>query len=172
MNYRRIMVGDSPASFIGMDKLFAEMYQQGRDPGENGLGESILERLRQENYIPRSARAEYAAAFLREYGAFVVSKTAGTSKRRGYRTWRGYPREQIPWFPMLDEDQCEGCGACVRLCAGRALVTGEHGKARVKDQWKCIVGCSSCADLCKVHAITFPPREMLNMWPPRGRSLR
>lgn len=171
MSYRRIIVGDSPAGFSGIDELFTELYQQGHQPGEQGLGESIVERLRQENYIPRSARAEYAAAFLREYGAFVADKNAGTTIPRGYRTWRGYPREQIPWFPMLDEDLCDGCGACVRLCSGHALIMGEDGKAHVNDQWQCVVGCSSCAELCKVHAITFPSKDMLKMWPPRGWSL-
>ena len=170
-SYRRIIVDGSPAGLIGVDELFAELYAQGREVSEPGLGDKMVATLQQDNYIPRSARADFASAFLREYGAYVADRTSGTTKRRGKGTWRGYPREQIPWFPMLDGEACDGCGSCIRLCSGRALAMGQDGKAYVKDQWKCVVGCNSCETLCKVHAITFPPRDMLDMWPPRGWSM-
>jgi len=34
-----------------------------------------------------------------------------------YGTWQGYPREQIPWFPTISAELCNGCGNWIELCA-------------------------------------------------------
>jgi len=84
------------------------------------------------------------------------------------RTFKGIPREEIPWFPQVDEAKCTGCGVCVGFCQ-YGVYEQKEGKARVVNPYGCVVGCSGCISQCPEGAISFPSltslRELL-------RSLR
>jgi NAD-dependent dihydropyrimidine dehydrogenase PreA subunit len=76
------------------------------------------------------------------------------------KEWRGIPREEIPWFPTIDEEKCIGCKSCVEFCPNAVLEFDETaGKARVKNPFNCVVECKACAKLCPVDAISFPNEE-------------
>jgi len=76
------------------------------------------------------------------------------------KEWRGIPREEIPWFPIIDEERCIGCKECVEFCPNEVLEFDEAaGKARVKYPFNCVVECNACAKLCPVAAISFPNEE-------------
>jgi NAD-dependent dihydropyrimidine dehydrogenase PreA subunit len=171
MSYRQIIVDGSPVGLRGLDELFADLSRQGRTPQEEGLGSEFVRRLGEDNYIPYGAQELYAAAFVREYAAFLARAEEGNGRRRGRATWRGYPREQIPWYPTVNEDLCNGCNACLKLCSVGALAPTDDGKVRVSDPFACVVGCSSCANLCKPGAIVFPARSILDayQYKPPGR---
>jgi NAD-dependent dihydropyrimidine dehydrogenase PreA subunit len=167
--YRQIIVDGSPTSVQGLDDLLAELKAQGREPDEPDLGMEMVERLKTDTYIPYGAREAFAAAFRREYAAYLDRTGEGSaSDTRDYGTWRGYPREQIPWYPTVNEDLCDGCGVCLRLCSTGALQPTDDDKVTVADPYRCIVGCSSCATICKPQAITFPPRSILDAYPRKG----
>jgi NAD-dependent dihydropyrimidine dehydrogenase PreA subunit len=73
------------------------------------------------------------------------------------KDWRGIPREEIQWFPTIDEEKCIGCKSCVEFCPNDALEFDEAaGKARVKNPYNCVVECKACAKLCPGDAIEFP----------------
>lgn len=168
LSYRQIMVGRAPAGMQGLDELFAELYAAGRRPDEAGLGDELVTRARQHNYIPRSASDEFAKALLREYTLYVSRQDKGEATRpRDYGTWRGYPREQVPWFPTIAPDLCDGCGRCLELCTYGVLAATADGRVEVVDPFRCVVGCSSCANVCRPGAITFPPRSILDTFRPR-----
>jgi NAD-dependent dihydropyrimidine dehydrogenase PreA subunit len=153
---------------VGLDELFDELYAEGMRPGVEGLRDTLVERAGEDNYIPPAAREEFATILESEYESYTAHREGGAPPRRTeYGTWRGYPREQIPWYPTVDEDLCDACGKCLRLCSSKALVADEEGKAVVADPFKCVVGCSSCASFCRQKAITFPPRSVLEMFPVR-----
>ncbi len=76
------------------------------------------------------------------------------------KTWHGIPREEIPWFPTVDNDTCIGCTLCYVSC-GRAVYEMQDNKAVVENPYNCMVGCSTCATVCPVEAITFPGRELI-----------
>jgi NAD-dependent dihydropyrimidine dehydrogenase PreA subunit len=79
------------------------------------------------------------------------------------KVWRGIPREEIPWFPTIDETKCIGCRSCVEFCPNDVLEFNEaEGKARVKNPYNCVVECKACAKLCPVDAISFPDEEMFS----------
>jgi CDP-4-dehydro-6-deoxyglucose reductase len=168
MSYRQILVDGSPTGLRGLDEVFAALHAAGRKPGEAGLGADIVTQMSRDNYIPYGARDVFAAAFEREYAAYVAQmESGGPARKRGYGMWRGYPREAIPWFPTVNEDACNGCGICLKLCSTHCLIPTEEGKVRVGDPFACVIGCSSCANVCKPKAITFPPRSMLDAYKPR-----
>lgn len=76
------------------------------------------------------------------------------------KPWHGIPREQIEWHPTVHEDVCIGCGTCVTGC--NRLVYRydfDRQKAVVAVPDNCMVGCTTCANTCPAHAISFPPLE-------------
>lgn len=162
-SYRQVMVEGFPVGLHGLDEALAELRDAGRTPQDVGVGLEIVARLSKDNYIPYGAREGFAAAFTREYAAFLArAESAGPARAQGYGSWRGYPREQIPWYPMVNEDLCDGCGKCLTLCRTGALKARDDGIVQVVDVFACVVGCSSCANVCKPGAITFPSRSILD----------
>lgn len=80
-----------------------------------------------------------------------------------------YPRDWINWSPTIDESKCVSCGICMNC--GKGVYSWENGKPKVSNPSACVVGCSTCANLCKGEAISFPSLEDLralykkeNMW--------
>lgn len=69
--------------------------------------------------------------------------------------WRNIPREEIPWFPTVDEKKCTGCRTCFEFCP-HAVYQMDEDTARVNHPYQCVVGCSNCQALCPQGAITFP----------------
>ncbi len=166
VQYRQVLVDGAPVGLQGLDEIMEALRAEGRKPGDVGLGEEMVARVRQQkNYIPASAQALFAAALEREYTAYLARMESGEpARQRGYGMWRGYPRETIPWFPTVNEDLCNGCGICLKMCSTHCLAPTEDGKVWVADPFACVVGCSSCANICKPKAITFPPRSMLEAY--------
>ena len=60
------------------------------------------------------------------------------------------------WRPRLDEETCDGCGACVRLCPTQALrLDDAQGHYEVVPDH--CTGCRVCAEVCTNNAITQQP---------------
>lgn len=71
--------------------------------------------------------------------------------------WRGIPREEIPWFPVIDVEKCIGCRECISICKNGVLVFDEvNQKSTVVNPYNCVVECRTCARLCPATAIIFP----------------
>ncbi len=161
LSYRQILVGKHTSGMRGLDEIFAELYAAPREPQEELIAE-LVARAKRHNYIPPRAESDFGAALLREYREFYEEQKTGTRKPQPQQeTWRGIPREQIPWYPLIDNCDCDGCGECIVFCPHN--VFGWHeDKATVKNPFNCIVGCSMCVDHCPLHLISFPPRSMLD----------
>ena len=79
-----------------------------------------------------------------------------------YGTWKGTPREQIPWHPTVDSAKCVGCRKCFEFCShGVYGWDDEANIPKVLKPFQCVVGCSSCAHLCEEGAIAFPALTIL-----------
>jgi NAD-dependent dihydropyrimidine dehydrogenase PreA subunit len=171
LSYRQIQVGRFPVGLTGLDEIFQSLFDLHREP-ENRLGLELVQHARGHNYIPTSAEADYAAALLREYQLFCEQQESGKPRKR--EMWQGIPREQVPWFPVLDESRCDGCDKCLKFCSNGVYAKrdtgtpsrhhlGGSGTVYVAQAMNCTVGCDACARLCRYRAITFPPRSMLHM---------
>jgi NAD-dependent dihydropyrimidine dehydrogenase PreA subunit len=77
------------------------------------------------------------------------------------RDYMGFPREQIPWYPTIQADLCTGCGSCLEFCSNDVFELGDDGVMQVINPYNCVVGCTSCAKMCPVDAITFPAQQEL-----------
>ncbi len=70
-----------------------------------------------------------------------------------------FPREKIPWYPTIDKNKCVKCGMC--MSCGREVYKWTNSGPEVISPYRCIVGCSTCANLCLGNAITFPDIKTL-----------
>jgi MinD superfamily P-loop ATPase len=69
----------------------------------------------------------------------------------------GYPREKINWHPTIDPEKCVECGMCMNC--GREVYNWAEDGPKVERPLDCIVGCTTCANLCMGKAIAFPDIE-------------
>lgn len=74
--------------------------------------------------------------------------------------WHGIARETIPWFPTVNHAKCIGCELCFVTC-GRGVYDVHDHKAWPERQYDCMVGCTTCANICPTQAITFPDRQLV-----------
>jgi NAD-dependent dihydropyrimidine dehydrogenase PreA subunit len=66
----------------------------------------------------------------------------------------GYPREKIDWHPTINYEKCVKCGMCMN-CGRKVYDWNEEGPV-VARPLQCVVGCTTCANLCMGEAISFP----------------
>jgi CDP-4-dehydro-6-deoxyglucose reductase len=72
------------------------------------------------------------------------------------------PREKISWQPAINYDACIGDRACIDFCQNDVFAWDEDNQHPVvQNPLNCVVGCDSCAQICPVEAITFPPTDEL-----------
>ena len=76
------------------------------------------------------------------------------------KTWHGIPREEIPWFPTVDAEACIGCQLCYVTC-GRGVYEMREGAAVATEAMECVVGCSTCGNICPTGAISFPKLDTI-----------
>jgi ferredoxin len=74
--------------------------------------------------------------------------------------WHGIPRQEIPWYPTVNAETCIGCELCYVTC-GRNVFEMQERKSIVAHPFQCMVGCSTCAVVCPVEAISFPGRDLI-----------
>lgn len=79
-----------------------------------------------------------------------------------FAKWKGIPREEIDWHPIIDENKCVGCGMCVTSCGRNVFDFNiETKKAVVSRPLQCMVGCTSCEVWCIYNAIRFPDKQIV-----------
>ena len=77
-----------------------------------------------------------------------------------FALWHGIARDTIPWFPVVNHDKCIGCELCFVTC-GRGVYDVHDHKAWPERQYDCMVGCTTCANICPAQAITFPDKQIV-----------
>jgi len=77
--------------------------------------------------------------------------------------YQGIPREQIPWFPIINPERCDHCLKCLDFCPYDVYEAVED-KLEVARPLNCLVGCSRCTSICPQNAIHFMERRDLNMF--------
>jgi NAD-dependent dihydropyrimidine dehydrogenase PreA subunit len=85
----------------------------------------------------------------------MTAEKAEKTEKVEKKTWHGIPRESIPWLPTVDADACIGCQLCYITC-GRAVYEMHDNVAVAVAAMECVVGCSTCGNVCPTGAITFP----------------
>ena len=69
----------------------------------------------------------------------------------------GYPREKINWFPTVNTEKCLKCGMCMNR--GKNVYKWTDNGPKVVSPYNCVIGCTTCGNLCLGNAISFPDIE-------------
>ncbi|MGQ9471698.1 MAG: hypothetical protein ACUVR0_08420 [Candidatus Aminicenantales bacterium] len=90
-NLKIIRVGESEVGFIGLEKSFRQVYFL-KIEDEVKLREKIMEKIKENNFIPPEREVSYGEALLREYHSYV-------ERRFGAKKVWPQPRKQTSrWF--------------------------------------------------------------------------
>lgn len=170
LSYRMLQIGGRPAGLLGLDELFSALFDDDVSPNQADLKDRLLAGVKQHNFVPKPAAEQYSSALLLEYQRYFQRRLSGkATAARAYGTWRGYPRETIPWFPTISDVLCNNCGECLLLCARDVFERDEHGKIWVAEPFLCMVGCCFCKSVCDTSAILMPGQELLKNYPEKMR---
>lgn len=165
LSYRMLQIGGAPAGILGIEELFQELIKDNCKPGDEDLAKRLIKGVRANNYIPKPALDDYQAVLVDEYNRFYSVKTGGLgAASRDYGQWEGYPRENIPWFPTVSPELCNGCGKCLEICPKNVFKMDATGKVVVNEPFLCIVGCCICKSACDPEAILMPSMDMLDSY--------
>lgn len=159
-----ILVGKNLIGLVGLDEVFQKFFDMGKSP-DGSLKDELLCEAKKQNYIPVGTEKDYKDALLKEYESFYTRKRKRekTEQKEAGETYQGVPRENIPWFPTVYEEKCDGCKDCYDMCpTGVYFWDEEMKKPKVVHPLSCVVGCSGCADICKLKAISFPPKSIID----------
>jgi NAD-dependent dihydropyrimidine dehydrogenase PreA subunit len=77
-------------------------------------------------------------------------------------TYKGIPRNNIPWYPTIDYKKCIGCGKCVEYCTLGVYTFEEKDGKKIpaaRNPHNCVVFCTGCQSQCPVGAITHPSKK-------------
>jgi len=165
LSYRMLFIEGVPAGLLGLDELFKTLYESECTPQDADIGNKLIHGVRQHNFVPKPAIGAYQTTLEQEYQKYYLERTGGGEvKVRDYGTWEGIPREQIPWFPTVSPELCDGCGKCIEVCPKDVFEMDEANKAVVVEPFLCIVGCCFCKSACDPQAILMPEKSMLDQF--------
>ena len=169
MKSKLIQVNGTLIGIVGLDEIFTEFFDAGEKPAK-ALQTRLLEKFKEYNYIPKTKEENYALVLMKEnmdnideIKEFCNRKRQGVEeKEASHGTWQGVPREEVPWFPTIMEELCDGCKICLNFCSFGVYEYDEKtSKVKVIHPFNCQVGCSICVLKCKPKAISFPPLSIL-----------
>lgn len=161
---KMVLIGEKIVGLVGLDEIFEKLYKAKQKPG-NQAQRKLFFLAQKENYIPPKQEKVYAEALLREYSLYYQKRTTGSriDAKASYGTYQGIPRENIPWYPTVYEEKCDGCKRCFDMCPQKVYYWDDKtNKPKVINPFACVVGCSGCAEVCKLKAISFPPLSILD----------
>ncbi|MCL4479298.1 MAG: ferredoxin family protein [Deltaproteobacteria bacterium] len=75
----------------------------------------------------------------------------------------GYPRDKVSWYPIIDPQKClkDKCAICMN-CGQKVFEWTKDGP-KVVNPNSCVVGCTTCGNLCRGTAISFPDKKELRL---------
>ena len=143
-----LKVGGLEVGVSGLSEIL-EKGLEAMDAPDEDIRDVLLKEMKVRNYVPSSAQEEYMRSLWTEFRKVRVLR-----REQLEMSYKGIPREEVPWFPRVDEKRCSGCSSCVEFCT--QSVFSFDGKSHVIKPYNCIVGNSSCRSFCPEKAISFP----------------
>jgi len=138
----------------GLDQIMEKGLER-IDGTDDEQREVLLAELKARNYVPGSVENEYLVALWAEFKKARVERTEKLEA-----SYQGIPKEEIAWFPKVNQGKCSGCTSCVEFCI-HGVFHFSDGKSHVVRPHNCVVGNTTCRGFCPEKAITFPTHAEL-----------
>jgi NAD-dependent dihydropyrimidine dehydrogenase PreA subunit len=151
---RSLEIDGEEIGIAGMADIM-EKALENLDATEEETDAVLIAELKTHNYVPASEEGAYLKALKKEF-----REQSARRREEVQEVYDGIPREEIPWYPRVDESRCEGCSSCVEFCSQNVFEFFD-GKSQVVRPYNCIVGKASCRAFCPDKAISFPTRSEL-----------
>lgn len=145
---KRLVVGGQEVGIAGFDSIMAKGLEH-IDGSDEEQRRAILDELKASNYVPEAVEKEYLRAVWEEFREIRAKRLGHIEEKH-----KGIPREEIHWFPSIDDNKCTSCGACAKFCK-RGVYTLDD-KPHVTNPYRCVVSCTGCQKTCPDGAISFP----------------
>jgi len=144
----QMRVGKLEVGIADLGGILKRTYERA-DASDEELKAILLEELKAHNYVPASVEKEYMSALWEQFKVYRAEQKGWIEEK-----YHGVPREEIHWYPTVNDERCTGCGVCVDMC--HRGVFSDTGKAKVTNPYRCVVSCTGCASMCPEKAISFP----------------
>jgi NAD-dependent dihydropyrimidine dehydrogenase PreA subunit len=150
------VVGGLEVGVSGVADIMERALERLDDPDEE-IKQILLDELKSRNYVPGGSEEEYVRALWAEYKKLRVQR-----KEQLEMSFKGIPREEIWWYPVIDPDKCTGCSSCADFCS-QGVFKFDGKISHVVKPYACVVGKSSCRSFCPEKAISFPTNAELRV---------
>jgi NAD-dependent dihydropyrimidine dehydrogenase PreA subunit len=77
----------------------------------------------------------------------------------GQRRRLTLPRDEIEWYPSIDQKACKQCKSCLNFCPTGVYSEESDGSVVVIHPYECVILCTGCEGRCLEGAISFPDRN-------------
>jgi len=141
-------IGGLEVGIAGLNDIMERTLEHS-NATDSELKKILLAQLRSHNYVPAASEGEYLSALWTEFKRLRLLRMEDVEQN-----YHGIPREEIHWYPNVDEKKCSGCSSCVEFCT-QGVFTFD-GKSHVAKPFSRLVGKSSCRSFCPERAISFP----------------
>lgn len=138
----------------GIADIIESALEHLEEPDEAVKG-VLLSELKARNYVPSGSEGEYVRSLWTEYKKLRVQR-----REQIEMSYKGIPREDVPWFPTIDPSKCTGCSSCADFCT-QGVFKFDGKISHVVKPYSCVVGKSSCRSFCPEKAISFPKTSEL-----------
>ncbi len=144
-----LVVGGLEVGISGIADIMERALERIDDSDEE-VKQILLTELKASNYVPGGSEEEYVKALWVEYKKLRVQR-----REQLEMSFRGIPREEIPWYPVISPEKCTGCSSCADFCS-QGVFKFDGKISHVVRPYSCVVGRSSCRSFCPEKAISFP----------------
>ncbi len=145
---KRILVDGQEVGISGLDEIVA-VGLQSLEKTDAQQREILLAELKARNYVPNDVEMSYVDALWVYFRGERAKKLGWVEEK-----YEGIRREDIKWYPSINDSKCDKCGACAKFCK-RGVYTFDSSP-HVTNPFRCVVSCTGCTKVCKAGAITFP----------------
>lgn len=142
-------MGGLEVGISGIGDIIERALEHLDDPDED-VKEVLLAELKTRNYVPGGSEGEYVRALWNEYKKLRVQR-----REQLEMSYKGIPREEVPWYPTIDPTKCTGCSSCADFCS-QGVFKFDGKISHVVKPYACVVGKSTCRSFCPEKAISFP----------------
>lgn len=104
LSYRMINIDNVPAGLLGLEELFARLFQDGVRPDGPETGDLLIKGVKEHNFVPKSSINSYREVLSQEYKRYFQKRASGKAILPGITApGADIPGSRSPGFQLFQE---------------------------------------------------------------------